>query len=551
MQEGNLNEETHTPLRYWRGLGIWNLYFLAKLALLWTGSLNFHAYPNLVFAAALLIPLPPLWLHRLRNIIAIPIGAALFYHDTWLPPISRAIEGLVEISTFSYDYLLELATRLFDLSLIGAAILLLVAYLFLAQWLRITVFTVSALLYITLPGLPRLIDTQTVAHATAQISDQDKAIPEQAKTGDSTPTALPTSVDLDAHLQAFYQQEQQRHTTFTPPPASATPFDVLIINICSMAWSDLQSVKLLDHPLFSKMDLIFDNFNSATSYSAPASIRLMRASCGQTSNAALYEPPEPDCFLFANLQDLGFSPEMALNHDGIYGGYLDSVRKQGQLPAPTIDLTSLPRALNAFDGSPIERDLDVLNAWLKQRVDSATERSALFYNTITLHDGNRFTTADGGSKRAEYQPRAQTLLDDLDTFLAELERSGRKMVVLIVPEHGASLSSDHVQMAGMREIPSRDITHVPVGIRLIGTKAPHPNPSLHVAGPSSYLALSEIVSRLIDGQAFSMPDFDWQALAHDLPETESVAESKDTIVMLYKNLPYIHLANSEWQEYPH
>lgn len=551
MQESNTNEETLVPLQYWRGLGAWNLYFLAKLALFWTGALNFHPYPNLVFAAALLVPLPPLWLHRLRNIVAIPIGAALFYHDTWFPPISRAIEGLVEISKFSNDYLLELAGRFVDLSVIGAAILLLVAYLFLAQWLRVTVFTVCALLYIMLPGLPRLIDTQTIAQAMANTTDQAKTTAVKADAGNSTQTATPTSANLETHLQAFYQQEQKRHTVFTPPAAGATPFDVLIINICSMAWSDLESIKMLDHPLFGKMDFIFDNFNSATSYSAPAGIRLMRASCGQTSHSALYKAPEPGCLLFENLHNLGFTPAMALNHDGIYGGYLDSVRKQGQLPAPTIDLTSLPRALNAFDGSPIERDLDVLNAWLKQRGNTAAKRTALFYNTITLHDGNRIITANGGSERAEYQPRAQVLLDDLNTFLAELERSGRQMVVLIVPEHGAALNGDHMQIAGMREIPSRSITHVPVGIKLIGTKTQHPNKPIHVTGPSSYLALSEIVSRLIDGKAFSMPDFDWQALVHSLPETESVAESEDTIVMLYQNSPYIRLANSGWQEYPH
>lgn len=551
MQESNSNEEALVPLQYWRGLGAWNLYFLAKLALLWTGALNFHPYPNLVFAAALLVPLPPLWLHRLRNIVAIPIGAALFYHDTWFPPIGRAIEGLVEISKFSSDYILELAARFFDLSAIGAAILLLVAYLFLSQWLRVTVFTVLALLYITLPGLPRLIDTQAIANATVKTADQAKATPIKAGADNSAQTAAPTSANLEAHLQAFYQQEEKRHTVFTPPPADATPFDVLIINICSMAWSDLESVKLTDHPLFGKMDFIFDNFNSATSYSAPAGIRLMRASCGQTSHSALYKTPEPGCFLFENLRNLGFTPAMAMNHNGIYGGYLDSVREQGQLPAPSVDLTSLPRALNAFDGSPIERDLDVLNAWLKQRGNMAAKRTALFYNTITLHDGNRFITANGGSKPAEYQPRAQAVLDDLNTFLAELERSGRQMVVLIVPEHGAALNGDRMQIAGMREIPSRSITHIPVGIKLIGTKTQHPSKPIHVAGASSYLALSEIVSRLVDGKAFSMPDFDWQSLVHSLPETESVAESEDTIVMLYQNAPYIRLANSGWQEYPH
>ncbi|MNE93053.1 hypothetical protein D3C80_1908510 [compost metagenome] len=47
-----------SPWLDWQGLGGWNIYFLAKLALLWAGYLNFHPLINLVFAAALIFPLP-------------------------------------------------------------------------------------------------------------------------------------------------------------------------------------------------------------------------------------------------------------------------------------------------------------------------------------------------------------------------------------------------------------------------------------------------------------------------------------------------------------
>ncbi|MBL0501592.1 cellulose biosynthesis protein BcsG [Aeromonas caviae] len=42
----------------WHGLGGWNVYFLAKFALLWGGYLNFYPLINLVFAAFLIFPLP-------------------------------------------------------------------------------------------------------------------------------------------------------------------------------------------------------------------------------------------------------------------------------------------------------------------------------------------------------------------------------------------------------------------------------------------------------------------------------------------------------------
>ncbi len=79
---------TAAPLplwQYWRGLGGWNFYFLVKFALLWAGYLNFHPMLNLVFLAFLLVPIPREKLHRIRHWIAIPLGFALFWHDTWLP----------------------------------------------------------------------------------------------------------------------------------------------------------------------------------------------------------------------------------------------------------------------------------------------------------------------------------------------------------------------------------------------------------------------------------------------------------------------------------
>src|SRR5690606_5904644 len=104
------------------------------------------------------------------------------------------------------------------------------------------------------------------------------------------------------------------------------------------------------------------------------------------------------------------------------------------------------------------------------REASGTERTALLYNTITLHDGNREATADGGGRSSPFLTRAQRLLDELNAFIGQLEKSGRPVVLILVPEHGAALKGDRMQIAGMREIPTPDITHVPVGVRVIGAK---------------------------------------------------------------------------------
>lgn len=67
----------------WRGLGAWNLYFLAKFLLAWTGHLNLQILPNLIFAVVLLIPIANPVLRRARTLIAIPVAVALLYQDTW------------------------------------------------------------------------------------------------------------------------------------------------------------------------------------------------------------------------------------------------------------------------------------------------------------------------------------------------------------------------------------------------------------------------------------------------------------------------------------
>lgn len=99
---------TATPLplwQYWRGLSGWNFYFLVKFALLWAGYLNFHPMLNLVFLAFLLVPIPREKLHRVRHWIAIPLGFALFWHDTWLPGPESIMSQGSQIAGFSADYI--------------------------------------------------------------------------------------------------------------------------------------------------------------------------------------------------------------------------------------------------------------------------------------------------------------------------------------------------------------------------------------------------------------------------------------------------------------
>lgn len=540
----------------WHGLGHWNFYFIAKLLLFWFGYINFDPFYNAVFAAALLLPMGRGWVNRLRHLVAIPFAIALLYHDTWFPPFNRLL-AQPEIFNFSTDYLIELLGRFVNWHLVAAGFLTWVVYLFIYQLIRLTTFSVTALGYLLLSSVITMpawfwqnfpfntpgtvMAANTAPTRTDQTTTTQPAAP-------ATAPSKPDNALLNKTLDEFFSNERNRRVSF-PEQNNAPAFDILFINICSLSWSDLDESRLINHPLFRNMDIIFDNFNAATAYSGPAVLRLLRASCGQTPHSELYKPVDQQCYLFENLRKLGFTGESALNHNGEFQGFLDEVKQDGQFPDPYIPKDKRP-FLTGFDGSPIWNDLNTLESWWSQRLQSGDERKALFYNTITLHDGNREPTADGGGKPAPFDTRAQQLLDELDTFITELSRSGRRVLLVMIPEHGAGLKADKMQISGMREIPTRDITHIPVGVRLIGTKETRPPEPIHISAPSSYLALSELVSRIIRADVFEAPFIDWQTLISDLPTTTPVSENEGSVVMDYNNTPYVRIGDRNWLEYP-
>ena len=543
--------------RYWRGLSGWNFYFLVKFALLWAGYLNFHPMLNLVFLAFLLVPIPQYKLHRIRHWIAIPLGFMLFWHDTWLPGPEGIVSQGSQIAGFSADYIWDLVTRFINWNMIGAFFVLLVLWLFISQWLRVTVFVSAIMIWLVAsPLLPSFTLWPTGQPTTAAANNAPNTgggaivATNAAPANNDIPaqTEPPTSANLTNWLNTFYASEQKRKTTFPDAlPADAQPFDVLIINICSLSWSDIEAAGLMEHPLWKHFDLLFKNFNSATSYSGPAAARLLRASCGQLSHANLYQPSGSECYLFENLAKLGFTQQLMLGHNGVFGDFLKELRSLGGIQSPLMDQSGLPVILQGFDGSPVYDDQATLNRWLQSLDKLNTPRTATFYNTLPLHDGNHYP---GQSKTADYKARAQKFFDELDSFFTELEKSGRKVMVIVVPEHGAALKGDKMQVSGLRDIPSPSITNVPAAVKFFGIKARHPDAPIIISQPSSYLAVSELVVRALDGKMFDENDINWQQYIANLPQSAAVSENSNAIVIQYQGKPYVQLNGGSWVPYP-
>jgi cellulose synthase operon protein YhjU len=326
------------------------------------------------------------------------------------------------------------------------------------------------------------------------------------------------------------------------------PFDVIFIHVCSLSWDDIAAVGLEQHPLWQRFDFLFKKFNSAASYSAPAAIHLLRSTCGQQAHDRMYSPAPPNCYLMSSLQAVGFEPNLALNHTGKFDDFLSQVQMQGGLNVPMLSLDGLDVAQNAFNNSPVYDDLAVLNRWLKSRQKSGAPRVALYYNTVSLHDGNHLPGPRARPDTPEtYRKRLVKFLDETEAFMQKLDESGRRAVVVMVPEHGAAVRGDKRQIAGLRDTPTPAITLVPVGIKVVGSN--REGNTLSIDHPTSYMAISSLVARMLEKSPYTSNKFLPSDYVADLPVTLFVAQTDKTTVAWYNQRYYLNNDSGGWENY--
>lgn len=118
-----------------------------------------------------------------------------------------------------------------------------------------------------------------------------------------------------------------------------------------------------------------------------------------------------------------------------------------------------------------------------------------------LHDGNQLENQPRVNSKETYPIRHKNLFADINQFVKKLEKRGRNVMLMIVPEHGANLKGDKVQFAGLREIPSPAIVSVPVAIKFIGPDVQNYS-QIVVDDSTSYFALSELVSKALQTDVF-------------------------------------------------
>lgn len=523
-------------------MGLWSFYFIAKVALYFNHAIGFHPLPNVALALLALLPTSSRARRIFKQLLMIPLAIALFYYDAFLPPFSRVLAQLPALTTFRADYLLELTLRLVQPWTVVALLALLALHLLLARKLRMSSFAIIALAAACAAPLWQQRGTPAVATAAAQTGTAGAT----AKDG----TAVPGAAELDTTLEAFYAAESARRVSFPGLLPRKTPFDIVYLHVCSLALDDLDYTGQADHPLFKRFNLRFNNFSTGASYSGPAAIRVLRSACGQPRHEDLYKPVDSSCYLFEDFKRAGFEPQWMMNHVGAFGDFAGTVRAQGGLGMPPLRFPAAAVTLRSFDDQPVQDDYEVLSRWWAQRLTQATPQVALYYNSVTLHDGNQITGSGRSNVRESYVRRSKKLLDDFGRFFDLVEASGRQMVVVMVPEHGANVRGDSTQISGLREIPSPAIALAPVGVQLIGLAADTPTPPQRVVSePTAHLAISQLLAQWMIDSPFDTPRQDFNADVAALPQTPFVAENEGLIVMRHDGRYFLRNPDASWMPY--
>ena len=519
------------------GLGVWNLYFLVKFALFYYGAISFDFLSNTAFAAFLAVHFKNVQIEKLKHLSAVMLGVILLYKDSWLPPINRLVKQADNIQDFNASYFVELVGRVINVDMLLGLFIIIVFFWYSSQWIRFTTVTVIGLTFIGWSHYKAAQQSEITQGLAVKKSENILADPAIVTTEKKSP---------DQQLSDFYQQQRLLMSQF-PQQVEGDLFDVIVLNICSMAVDDLNTIDVSLATMYKDFDIVFSDFNSATSYSGPAAIRLLRASCGQTSQEALFNDTPEQCYLFKNLEKLGYQHNVVMNHDGHFDEFKGLINKYGGLTSKPFNIDAMPIAQYGFDNSPIYSDGAVLNGWLDNEAKDC-KPCAMYYNTTSLHDGNQFANSARMNSQQSYPQRHANLFADINSFIKNLEKRGRNVMLMVVPEHGAALKGDKVQFAGLREIPSPAIVSVPVAIKFIGPNV-QPYSQIVIDDSTSYFALSELVSKTLQTDVFGGNN-STANLVENLPKAPKVAENADTIMMYVNKRPYIQLDGGDWSVYP-
>lgn len=528
-----------------KGLGIWSGYFVFKIVLFFLGMINFCIHKNVALAVFLCIRFRGKW-SVAANIIGLVLAVMLLYHDSYLPSIEQILAQKSNLEGFSFSYALNFLLDFVSLPILFGFVGCIAGAVLLKDFIRITTCVFTGFIAVAVYSY----------YGESSISQSDDALAkcepnESGNLAQSNSSDIPkmnktaSSAVLEDYLTNFLEFEHSRRVSMPDKLNDGfEPFDIVVLNVCSLANDDLDAASMTSHPVFRSFDAKFDNFSGATSYSTPASLRFLRSQCGQETEAEMYRERRQECELLSSLNKLGFATGVYLDHNGEYGNYLSSLASYGGLTTRPENQQLLTIKYRSFDNSPIFSDRDLFEQYIKEITLKPNYGRASFFNLISLHDGNR---KEGESRTMSFNARLKIFLDDLNFFMSKLEQSGHRTLLILLPEHGAAIRGDKMQIAKLREIPSTKITDIPVYVRFFGL--PKSETMKKIGGYHSHMAIAELIKRAIEDNVYASGGKGYEEILSNLPETAPVSESTNAFFIKYGSTEWFKLKGEAWNQY--
>jgi cellulose synthase operon protein YhjU len=509
----------------------WIFYFFAKIYLYYKGILRLDVLLNLLFLSFLMISIPKRFkfiksFTIVKFILSAIFGVLLLCHDSLMPGPLGDLNLVKQHGMPSQQYVYHYLLGFYNPKEFGILTFILSICILLRKYSKIMAAGTSLLLI-----FPLFISSGNVNYQS--------------------------TTELEKNLGSFYNAEATRLIHFKPPKNDNSDFDIIILHVCSLSWDDLRDLNMEGDQFFKQFDYLLTNFNSATTYSNPAVIRLLHANCGQCRHDDLYNEIPRECSLVESLSAQGYEIQFARNHNGIYDKFDEEVKRFGHLDASPFLLTNLTAKSSMFDDSPVYDDYSVLEHWLAARQKLGSKKVTLYYNTVSLHDGTH-QVADkywwAKDSLQQYKESVHDLLDDMTKFFNLVAESGRETIIIFIGEHGRSVHGSAIGPPGLRDIPLPRITTVPVGIKFIGKKksADQTGRQVIISRPMSYFALSYMLAAFTEQSPFTSARYWTNNFIDNIPQTDFVAENFGNIVFkkggyyyLYRDKKWIPLSENE------
>ena len=520
-------------------VALWNIYFLFKLYLDVIGAININVPLNLLFLLFIVLPVGS----RLqcngtftvcKTAVGMFLALLLLWNESWLPSLVETGHLIQQYGIPSIGYVQSFVKEAVSMSVIVSFVIVLLVSYFLGSYKRLSIVIMAVAITVT----PVLRGINGALHPS-QVAQTDEA----------------EAVEKDPakYLESFYAKESERMIVFKQPGSGDPPFDVVILHICSMGWEDLREIGITpDDPFFKEFDYLFTDFNSVTGYSGPAVIRLLQSNGGQRSNRDIYSSSTPkEYFLYESLASQGYERYIAMDHDGKYGNFNSILKKNGLNGAKLITHDNLSPSAVFFDGkTPLFSDFKVFKKWLDTRNNSKAARAALYYNTVMLHSGSTWVGEkkwSGRDSHDQYKDVSSVVLKDIKKMIELLKSTKRNTILILVAEHGRALTGSPFQPPDLRDIPLPRITKVPMAVKLIGPKFASAKVNQTVVSkPTSYFALSWLLSKFVEHSPFGATTEASQELASRIPKTDFVSENDDAKIVETGGVYYYMGKTNKW-----